>query len=85
MASSPTVVLVHGAFSDASGYGGVIRRLQSIRPRRGRNLRPSPGTLPIVATGFDGSGDAYVDGSHVAFVARPDVATVLILKGVAGE
>jgi pimeloyl-ACP methyl ester carboxylesterase len=30
VASSPTVVLVHGAFSDASGYGGVIRRLQSM-------------------------------------------------------
>jgi pimeloyl-ACP methyl ester carboxylesterase len=28
---------------------------------------------------------AYVDGSHVAFIARPDVATSLILKGVAGE
>jgi pimeloyl-ACP methyl ester carboxylesterase len=25
----PTVVLVHGAFADASGYGGIIRRLQS--------------------------------------------------------
>jgi pimeloyl-ACP methyl ester carboxylesterase len=29
VATSPTVVLVHGAFADASGYGGVIRRLQS--------------------------------------------------------
>jgi pimeloyl-ACP methyl ester carboxylesterase len=29
MASSPTVVLVHGAFADASGYAGVIRNLQS--------------------------------------------------------
>jgi pimeloyl-ACP methyl ester carboxylesterase len=29
MASSPTVVLVHGAFADASGYAGVIRQLQS--------------------------------------------------------
>ena len=29
MARNPTVVLVHGAFTDASGYGGVIRRLQS--------------------------------------------------------
>ncbi len=29
MAASPTVVLVHGAFVDASGYGGVVRRLQS--------------------------------------------------------
>ena len=29
MATSPTVVLVHGAFADASGYAGVIRQLQS--------------------------------------------------------
>ena len=29
MASNPTVVLVHGAFADASGYAGVIRELQS--------------------------------------------------------
>jgi pimeloyl-ACP methyl ester carboxylesterase len=29
MSASPTVVLVHGAFADASGYAGVIRRLQA--------------------------------------------------------
>jgi hypothetical protein len=29
MTSRPTVVLVHGAFADASGYGGVIRELQN--------------------------------------------------------
>jgi pimeloyl-ACP methyl ester carboxylesterase len=29
MTSSPTVILVHGAFADASGYAGVIRELQS--------------------------------------------------------
>lgn len=27
--NTPTVVLVHGAFADASGFGGVIRELQS--------------------------------------------------------
>ena len=29
MGSGPTVVLVHGAFADASGYAGVIQKLQS--------------------------------------------------------
>lgn len=29
MSTTPTVVLVHGAFADASGYRGVIRRLQA--------------------------------------------------------
>ena len=28
MAPSPTVVLVHGAFADASGYGGIIHELE---------------------------------------------------------
>jgi pimeloyl-ACP methyl ester carboxylesterase len=29
MSAEPTVVLVHGAFADASGYAGVIRHLQA--------------------------------------------------------
>ena len=29
MSADPTVVLVHGAFADASGYAGLIRRLQA--------------------------------------------------------
>jgi len=29
--AQPTVVLVHGAFADASGFAGVIRELQSTR------------------------------------------------------
>lgn len=29
MATTPAVILVHGAFADASGYAGVIRTLQS--------------------------------------------------------
>jgi alpha-beta hydrolase superfamily lysophospholipase len=27
--TAPTVVLVHGAFADASGYAGVIRELHA--------------------------------------------------------
>jgi hypothetical protein len=29
MSTTPTVALVHGAFADASGYGGIIVRLQA--------------------------------------------------------
>jgi hypothetical protein len=36
--STPTVVLVHGAFADASGFGGVIRELQSLTA----TTRPTP-------------------------------------------
>jgi hypothetical protein len=46
----PTVVLVHGAFADASGFGGVIRELTAsgyrvlappspLRSRSGLDLR----------------------------------------------
>ena len=47
MASSPTVVLVHGAFADASGYAGVIRELQS----RGVEVRAPMN--PLRSLGFD--------------------------------
>src|SRR5690349_21061669 len=29
MTDQPTIVLIHGAFADASGWGGVIRRLHA--------------------------------------------------------
>ena len=29
MTTNPTVILVHGAFADASGFAGVIRELQA--------------------------------------------------------
>jgi pimeloyl-ACP methyl ester carboxylesterase len=47
MAASPTVVLVHGAFADASGYAGVIRELQS----RGVEVRAPMN--PLRSLGFD--------------------------------
>ena len=52
--STPTVVLVHGAFADASGYAGLIRELQSAGvtvvapPVPFRSLAP---TLPRSARG----------------------------------
>ena len=36
--AQPTVVLVHGAFADGSGWNGVIERLQA----KGVRLRPPP-------------------------------------------
>jgi pimeloyl-ACP methyl ester carboxylesterase len=49
MASSPTVVLVHGAFADASGYAGVIRELQS----RGVEVRAPMNPLRSLAFDAD--------------------------------
>ncbi|HEY7094830.1 MAG TPA: hypothetical protein VH393_16730 [Ktedonobacterales bacterium] len=42
--SRPTVVLVHGAFADASSWNGVIERLQA----QGGQLPPLP--IPYAAS-----------------------------------
>jgi pimeloyl-ACP methyl ester carboxylesterase len=44
--STPTVVLVHGAFADASGWSGVVRRLQA----RGYPVIAPPNPLRGVAS-----------------------------------
>jgi pimeloyl-ACP methyl ester carboxylesterase len=49
MASRPTVVLVHGAFADASGYAGVIRELQT----RGVEVRAPMNPLRSLAFDAD--------------------------------
>ncbi len=49
MASSPTAVLVHGAFADASGYAGVIRELQA----RGVEVRAPMNPLRSLAFDAD--------------------------------
>jgi len=49
MTSSPTVVLVHGAFADASGYAGVIRELEA----RGVQVRAPANPLRSLAFDAD--------------------------------
>ena len=49
MGSGPTVVLVHGAYADASGYAGVIRKLQS----RGVEVRAPMNPLRSLAFDAD--------------------------------
>jgi pimeloyl-ACP methyl ester carboxylesterase len=49
MGSGPTVVLVHGAFADASGYAGVIQELQS----RGVEVRAPMNPLRSLAFDAD--------------------------------
>ena len=56
----PTVVLVHGAFADASGFAGVIRELESA----GHMALAPPNPLRSVA----------FDASVVSDVARPSTA-----------
>jgi len=47
MPPSPTVVLVHGAFGDASGYAGVIRELQA------RGVEARAPANPLRSLAFD--------------------------------
>jgi pimeloyl-ACP methyl ester carboxylesterase len=61
--SYPTVVLVHGAFADASGYAGVIRELQSA----GVAVQAPPVPLRGLAS------DADTVAAHVAAVEGPVV------------
>ena len=87
MASNPTVVLVHGAFADASGYAGVIRQLQS----QGLEVRAPMNPLRSLAfdadaivrytTTIDGPvvlvGHSY--GGAVISQAAPSAADVIAL------
>jgi pimeloyl-ACP methyl ester carboxylesterase len=57
---SPTVVLVHGAFADASGFAGVIRELTAsgyraaAPPNPLRSLASDAGTIAAVVRAIDG-------------------------------
>src|ERR1700754_4874581 len=55
--SAPTVVLVHGAFADASGFGGVIRELQTA----GHSVVAPPNPLRSLA--FDACSIAALVGA----------------------
>jgi pimeloyl-ACP methyl ester carboxylesterase len=58
--TQPTVVLVHGAFADASGFGGVIRELSTsgyrvlAPPNPLRSLAGDAATVAAVAGAIDG-------------------------------
>ena len=84
MGASATVVLVHGAFADASGYAGVIRRLQgagmSVRSNQDNAIHPEADRF--MARRINATTES-IDGSHAAFIAYPNIAAALILKAVA--
>jgi pimeloyl-ACP methyl ester carboxylesterase len=92
MASSPTVILVHGAFADASGYAGVIRELQaqSVEVRAPmnplRSLTFDADAIVRYTTTIDGPiilvGHSY--GGAVISQAAPAVSNVAALVYLAG-
>jgi dienelactone hydrolase len=66
----PTVVLVHGAFADASGWNDVIRRLV-------------PAGYPVLAPanplrGVAGDRVVEANASHVAMMSQPELTADLI-------
>lgn len=78
MSDKPTVVLVHGAFADASGWGGVISQLQSTgytvyapaNPLRGvaadaEYIRTFVGTLegPVILAGHSYGGTVITNAA----------------------
>jgi pimeloyl-ACP methyl ester carboxylesterase len=63
--TTPTIVLVHGAFADASGFAGVIRELQST----GHSVLAPPNPLRSLA--FDAA-------SVSAMVSAIDAPVVLV-------
>lgn len=87
MDASPTVVLVHGAFADASGYSGIIRILQGeglevrapMNPLRG--LASDADAITRYTTALDGPivlvGHSY--GGAVISQAAPSVKGVRAL------
>ena len=90
--STPTVVLVHGAFADASGWGAVIAELQAqgmgvVAPALAlRTLAADAATVVGAAERFDGpvilAGHGY--GGAVVTVAGARAVNVVGLVYVAG-
>ena len=90
--STPTVVLVHGAFADASGWGAVIAELQAqgmgvVAPALAlRTLAADAATVVGAAERFDGpvilAGHGY--GGAVVTVAGASAVNVVGLVYVAG-
>ena len=69
-AGSPTVVLVHGAFADASSWNGVIERLQA----KGVHVTGAANPLRGIS----------IDSDYVAGVlSQPQAVADVILEAVA--
>src|ERR1700736_2550342 len=60
--TTPTIVMVHGAFADASGFAGVIRKLQSVghtciaAPNPLRSLACDAAGISAMVSAMDGPG-----------------------------
>jgi len=74
----PTIVLVHGAFADASSWNGVIERLQ----QQGYTvIAPAAGADVVRSMARRAGADIVeVEGSHVIMISQPQAVTDHILK-----
>ena len=85
--TSPTVVLVHGAFADASGFGGIISELASAGidvvapPNPLRGLASDADAIGAVVRAIEGPvvlvGHSY--GGAVITQASPSLENVIAL------
>lgn len=94
MAPTPTVVLVHGAFADASGYGGIIHELEKddvtviAPPNPLRSLSTDAAALEALVKSIDGPvilvGHSY-GGAVItqASAALPNVVGLVYLAAFA--
>jgi pimeloyl-ACP methyl ester carboxylesterase len=73
----PTIVLVHGAFADASSWNGVIERLQ----QQGYTvIAPAADYVVRSMAQRAGADIVEVEGSHVIMISQPQAVTDHILK-----
>src|SRR2546423_6843813 len=75
-----TVVLVHGAFADASSWTGVIQRLQA----RGVQVTAPANPLRGIRSMAERAGATIteVEGSHVIMVSQPQVVADVIMSAL---
>ena len=90
--SEQTIVLVHGAFADASGFAGVIRELKSAghpviappNPLRSLASDAIPPDAERFMAKHMGAVTESISGSHTAFIANPVRAASFITKALTG-
>src|ERR1700756_3745707 len=92
--TTPTIVLVHGAFADASGLGGLIRQLQSARhtviaaPNPLRSLACDAAAISAMVSAIDAPvvlvGHSYGGAVITQASAKLDNVTALVFLAAFG-
>jgi hypothetical protein len=73
---SPTVVLVHGAFADASGFRGPYDELL------GQNVRIDPGVHHFSSERMGATVTEVEGASHVVMISHPHEVAEVVMTAV---